>query len=103
MEKNIFTSKVNAVENDIKGTIKTQVKKALKGVDTSHYIELNEGVEALYDDYIYEVHLIDDEVVFIDQEQDTFNLDDAKIPLQALARIADELVNEEYEVLLFEE
>lgn len=46
MEKNIFTSKVNAVENDIKGTIKTQVEKTLKGVDTPHYIELNEGVEA---------------------------------------------------------
>lgn len=103
MKKNIFTSKVNAVENDIKGTIKTQVEKTLKSVDTPHYIELNEGVEALYDDYIYEVHLIDDEVVFFDQEQDTFNLDDAKIPLQALAQIADELVNEEFEVLLFEE
>ena len=98
---NVFSSKLEAIKKDIIGTIQTKVEIILSDKSNTHYIELNDcpfiDNGSLCDAFICHIDLTDeDEVVLIDNDQNTYGLDDEYLPLEAFAKIADNLVSKEF-------
>ena len=104
MEKNVFTERLIAIKNDMIGTINAKVKAALDGKGDTIYIELNKDVYLdncdFCDTYISRIEFddTDEKIVLIDNDDESYDTNDYRISVWALALIADQLNNDNYKL-----
>ena len=105
MEQKAFIEKLNTIKNDIIDTINTKVKAALDGKEDTKYIELNKKVYldryCNYDyTYINKIEFDDTavKIVLVDNDDESYDTDDSRISVWALASIADQLNNNQYKL-----
>lgn len=108
MTKNVFSNKLEAIKKDIIGTIQSKVETILSDKADTHYIDLGDcpyvDNGSLCDAFICHIELIEEnEVVLTDNDQNTYSLDDEMLPLEAFAKIADDLTDNGFDLVEKEE
>ena len=103
MENKEFTSKLIEINNNAIETINTKALNILGDKTDTHYIELDKGVDIDDCDFgdvrinSIEINELGD-VLYIDNNAETYEIDDYRISIWVRAEIADALNNEKYSV-----
>ena len=101
MTKNVFSNKLETIKKDIIGTIQSKVETILSDKADTHYIDLGDcpyvDNGSLCDAFICHIELTDEkQIVLTDNDQNTYSLDDEMLPLEAFAKIADDLTDKDF-------